>query len=169
MTTSVSAVLGGVSALQLSKTRDAKTKCSTVVVGVSGFARSITSCSSPNHPRLSVCQTASSFSMCRLKDFHKLAIPSKRHYFVLTPCCCSASTEINPEESSIDIQLPRRRLLVQFTCGACGERTERLINRLAYERGTVFVQCAGCLQHHKLVDNLGLVVEYDFRNDNDED
>lgn len=26
-----------------------------------------------------------------------------------------------------------------------------------------FHQCAGCLQHHKLVDNLGLVVEYDLR------
>lgn len=52
---------------------------------------------------------------------------------------------------------------MQFTCDACGERTERLINRLAFERGTVFVQCAGCLQHHKLVDNLGLVVEYDLR------
>lgn len=58
---------------------------------------------------------------------------------------------------------------MQFTCDACGERTKRLINRLAYERGTVFVQCAGCLQHHKLVDNLGLIVEYDFRNDTDED
>ncbi|CBI27106.3 hypothetical protein VitviT2T_000208 [Vitis vinifera] len=66
-------------------------------------------------------------------------------------------------EASIDIKLPRRSLIVQFTCDACGERTERLINRLAFERGTVFVQCAGCLQHHKLVDNLGLVVEYDLR------
>ncbi|XP_021910315.1 uncharacterized protein LOC110824088 isoform X2 [Carica papaya] len=26
--------------------------------------------------------------------------------------------------------------------------------------------CAGCLQHHKLVDNLGLVVEYDLRETN---
>ncbi|XP_019072096.1 uncharacterized protein LOC100250970 isoform X2 [Vitis vinifera] len=43
-------------------------------------------------------------------------------------------------EASIDIKLPRRSLIVQFTCDACGERTERLINRLAFERGTVFVQ-----------------------------
>ncbi|XP_010262339.1 PREDICTED: uncharacterized protein LOC104600883 [Nelumbo nucifera] len=68
-------------------------------------------------------------------------------------------------EPTIDIKLPRRSLLVQFTCNACGERSQRLVNRLAYERGTVFVQCAGCLQHHKLVDNLGLVVEYDLRED----
>ncbi|CAH2066226.1 unnamed protein product [Thlaspi arvense] len=67
------------------------------------------------------------------------------------------------EVASMDIKLPRRSLLVEFTCDSCGERTKRLINRLAYERGLVFVQCAGCLQHHKLVDNLGLIVEYDFR------
>ncbi|XP_010523289.1 PREDICTED: DNL-type zinc finger protein [Tarenaya hassleriana] len=79
----------------------------------------------------------------------------------------------NPEEesedpkegqiASTDIKLPRRSLLVQFTCNSCGERTNRLVNRLAYERGLVFVQCGGCLRHHKLVDNLGLIVEYDFR------
>lgn len=37
------------------------------------------------------------------------------------------------------------------------------MNKLAYERGLIFVQCAGCLRHHKLVDNLGLVVDYDLR------
>ena len=31
------------------------------------------------------------------------------------------------------------------------------------------VQCSGCRQHHKLVDNLGLVVEYDFREEMDSD
>jgi hypothetical protein len=44
------------------------------------------------------------------------------------------------QEAAIDIKLPRRSLLVQFTCNACGERTKRLINRVAYERGTVFLQ-----------------------------
>ncbi|KAJ8445393.1 hypothetical protein Cgig2_010751 [Carnegiea gigantea] len=105
-------------------------------------------------PRLRISQKASTFS--------------KHRHFV--PFCCSSNPGVNPgttdessKESTIDLQLPRRSLLVQFTCDACGERTKRLINRLAYERGTVFVQCSGCLQHHKLVDNLGLVVEYDFR------
>ncbi|KAJ7943235.1 DNL-type zinc finger protein [Quillaja saponaria] len=71
----------------------------------------------------------------------------------------------NPDTvvATINLRLPRRSLLVQFTCNGCGERTERLVNRLAYERGVIFVQCAGCLQHHKLVDNLGLVTEYNFR------
>ncbi|KAI9170110.1 hypothetical protein LWI28_022766 [Acer negundo] len=67
------------------------------------------------------------------------------------------------KEATFELKLPRRSLLVQFTCNDCGERTQRLINRLAYERGLVYVQCAGCLKHHKLVDNLGLVVEYDLR------
>eukprot|EP00262_Sarcandra_glabra_P018097 TRINITY_DN6408_c0_g1_i1.p1 TRINITY_DN6408_c0_g1~~TRINITY_DN6408_c0_g1_i1.p1 ORF type:complete len:177 (+),score=14.15 TRINITY_DN6408_c0_g1_i1:98-628(+) len=68
-------------------------------------------------------------------------------------------------EATFDIKLPRRSLSVQFTCNGCGERTQRIINRIAYERGTVYVQCAGCLRNHKLVDNLGIVVEYDLRKD----
>ncbi|KAL8161360.1 hypothetical protein V2J09_012849 [Rumex salicifolius] len=108
--------------------------------------------------------------------------PLSNQCFHRTPprvwCLYGGDSELNPEakpsessesdsssEFSIDLKLPRRRLLVQFTCNACGDRTKRLINRLAYERGTVFVQCAGCLQHHKLVDNLGLVVEYDLRDE----
>ncbi|KAL0805277.1 hypothetical protein Bca101_097768 [Brassica carinata] len=61
------------------------------------------------------------------------------------------------EIASLDIKLPRRRSLqVEFSCNSCRERrTKRLINRLAYERGLVFVQCGGCLKHHKLVENLG--------------
>lgn len=88
------------------------------------------------------------------------------------------SSEAQPESEpnvsytgvNINLKLPRRSLLVQFTCNVCGERTKRLVNRLAYERGLIYVQCAGCLRHHKLVDNLGLVVEYDLREEiNDSD
>ncbi|GMN38853.1 hypothetical protein TIFTF001_008080 [Ficus carica] len=43
-------------------------------------------------------------------------------------------------DATIDIKLPRRSLLVQFTCDLCGERTQRLVNRLAYERGLIYVQ-----------------------------
>ncbi|KAI3984964.1 hypothetical protein MKX01_004732 [Papaver californicum] len=68
-----------------------------------------------------------------------------------------------PVDASIDLKLPRRSLSVQFTCSQCGEKTKRLVNRLAYERGAVFVQCGVCLKHHKLVDNLGLIVEYSER------
>ncbi|XP_073284475.1 uncharacterized protein [Primulina huaijiensis] len=44
------------------------------------------------------------------------------------------------EEASINLNLPRRSLLVTFSCNACGARSQRLINRLAYERGLVYVQ-----------------------------
>ncbi|CAL0318131.1 unnamed protein product [Lupinus luteus] len=76
------------------------------------------------------------------------------HDYGITPEPESDNSKV---EATIDLRLPRRRLLVEFTCDSCGERTKRLVNRVAYERGSVFVQ------HHKLVDNLGLVVEYDFR------
>ncbi|KAK3020783.1 hypothetical protein RJ639_045855 [Escallonia herrerae] len=80
-------------------------------------------------------------------------------------CLAKSFCDVHLQEAAIDLKLPRRSLLVQFTCNACGERSQKLINRLAYERGTVFVQCSGCFKHHQLVDNLGLVVEYDFRED----
>ncbi|KAK4423625.1 hypothetical protein Salat_1945400 [Sesamum alatum] len=73
------------------------------------------------------------------------------------------------QEPAIDLKLPRRSLLVTFTCGACGVRSQRLINRLAYERGLVYVQCSGCSKYHKLVDNLGLVIEYNFQEEIDLD
>ncbi|KAK1299219.1 hypothetical protein QJS10_CPB14g00167 [Acorus calamus] len=81
----------------------------------------------------------------------------------------SDDSESSPlKKATFDLKLPRRSLIVQFTCNSCGERTQRTVNRVAYERGTVFVQCAGCLQHHKLIDNLGLVVEYDLRDNVDD-
>ncbi|XP_037484529.1 uncharacterized protein LOC119363279 [Triticum dicoccoides] len=87
---------------------------------------------------------------------------------------CACSGEVGPDNASaaspagasFDIKLPRRSLLVKFTCTKCDARTERLINRVAYERGTVFLQCAGCQVYHKFVDNLGLIVEYDLREEN---
>ncbi|KAM3400287.1 hypothetical protein ACQJBY_005276 [Aegilops geniculata] len=86
-------------------------------------------------------------------------------------CACSGevgpdASAASPAEASFDIKLARRSLLVQFTCTKCDARTERLINRVAYERGTVFLQCAGCQVYHKFVDNLGLIVEYDLREEN---
>ncbi|GJP32848.1 hypothetical protein CLOM_g17443 [Closterium sp. NIES-68] len=61
----------------------------------------------------------------------------------------------------------RRSVQVTFTCGVCGARTSRLVNPLALKKGTVFVQCGGCEKFHRLVDNLGLIVEYDFRNESE--
>ncbi|MCO5587025.1 hypothetical protein L7F22_040970 [Adiantum nelumboides] len=80
-----------------------------------------------------------------------------------SPEADSSSLPSEEHEPNIDLNLPRRRLQVSFTCDACGERSQRIINPHAYARGTVFVQCAGCEAYHKLVDNLGLIEEYDFR------
>ncbi|XP_037451127.1 uncharacterized protein C24H6.02c-like [Triticum dicoccoides] len=101
-------------------------------------------------------------------------VPSLRaSYRRRQPYVRACSSEVDPDasaaspaEASFDIKLPRRSLLVQFTCTKCDARTERLINRVAYERGTVFLQCAGCQVYHKFVDNLGLIVEYDLREEN---
>ncbi|CAA0833032.1 Zim17-type zinc finger protein [Striga hermonthica] len=88
----------------------------------------------------------------------------------------SCVSEGSPEEfgesqkaAAIDLKLPRRSLLVTFTCDACSARSQRLINRLAYERGLVYVQCSGCSRYHKLVDNLGLVAEYKLHDEIDQD
>ena len=51
---------------------------------------------------------------------------------------CLANVRL--QDAAFDIKLPRRSLLVKFTCNLCGSRSEKLVNRLAYERGTVFVQ-----------------------------
>ncbi|XP_054791778.1 uncharacterized protein LOC129311059 isoform X2 [Prosopis cineraria] len=49
-------------------------------------------------------------------------------------------SDISEVGATIDLKLPRRSMLVEFTCNLCGERTRRLVNRLAYERGVIFVQ-----------------------------
>ena len=44
------------------------------------------------------------------------------------------------QEADHGVRSPRRNLLVQFTCDSCGVRTQRIINRVAFDRGTVFLQ-----------------------------
>ncbi|KAL4436351.1 hypothetical protein ABPG77_009913 [Micractinium sp. CCAP 211/92] len=59
----------------------------------------------------------------------------------------------------IDLQLPRRSLLVQFTCNVCGGRSERLCNPIAWQKGLVIAQCQHCPSWHKLADAANLVEE----------
>ncbi|CAI9096331.1 OLC1v1032441C4 [Oldenlandia corymbosa var. corymbosa] len=88
----------------------------------------------------------------RLRLYHR-RLPSKRFHGVpIFSCLVGESSGIGPgsgessipsdssEKAEIDLKLPRRSLLVTFTCNACGERSAKLVNRVAYERGTVFVQ-----------------------------
>eukprot|EP00252_Welwitschia_mirabilis_P016616 TRINITY_DN366_c0_g1_i2.p1 TRINITY_DN366_c0_g1~~TRINITY_DN366_c0_g1_i2.p1 ORF type:complete len:161 (+),score=9.01 TRINITY_DN366_c0_g1_i2:167-649(+) len=99
------------------------------------------------------------------RNSRKLGFVSRRRGNSVGVRCTSDIS--STEDDGVEISRPRRSLLVLFNCDACGTRTRRVVNRLAYERGTVFVQCAGCESYHKLVDNLGLITEYDFRNDLD--
>lgn len=41
----------------------------------------------------------------------------------------------------------------------------RSVNPLAWHSGTVFLQCAGCSVHHKMVDNLNLTTEFESGTD----
>ncbi|XP_021592415.1 uncharacterized protein LOC110600035 isoform X2 [Manihot esculenta] len=78
----------------------------------------------------------------------KISRTKGAYRLVEVACLVDDNSETYPEAepsysntgANIDIKLPRRSLLVQFSCNQCGERTERLINRLAYERGLVYVQ-----------------------------
>ncbi|CAI8595657.1 unnamed protein product [Vicia faba] len=96
-------------------------------------------------------------------------LPSRLHGLLGDDDSVTQESHNSEPDATIQLNLPRRSLLVQFTCDLCGERTKRLVNRLAYERGAIFVQCAGCQRHHKLVDNLGLITEYDFREEKNRD
>uniref|UniRef100_A0A0E0C4F4 DNL-type domain-containing protein n=1 Tax=Oryza meridionalis TaxID=40149 RepID=A0A0E0C4F4_9ORYZ len=109
-------------------------------------------------PPSRVSFASSSSSRRRTAEFPGLRVSCRRRILAVSACSGEADSDAaaSPAESTFDLNLPRRSLLVQFTCNACGERTKRLINRVAYERGTIFLQCAGCQVYHKFVDNLGL-------------
>jgi len=71
----------------------------------------------------------------------------------------------------IDLELPRRSMLVTFTCNLCNGRTERLVNPIAWDKGLVIAQCGQCKAWHKLADAANLVQEIrysDFENSDDE-
>ncbi|WZZ51486.1 hypothetical protein YC2023_051593 [Brassica napus] len=85
------------------------------------------------------------------------------------------SSEVNSmsrQVASVDIKLPRRSLQVEFSCNSCRERrTKRLINRLAYERGLVFVQVQNVVDVLSIISWLRIlvIVEYDFRKETSKD
>ena len=69
------------------------------------------------------------------------------------------------KEAKIDLELPRRSMLVSFTCNRCGGQTERLVNPLAWEKGLVIVQCSQCKAWHKIADAAKLIDEIRFDRD----
>lgn len=85
-----------------------------------------------------------------------------------------ASGEQDTTTGSVSIDLKslqgasRRSMLVGFTCDACGGRTERLVNPLAWAKGMVIVQCEHCNAWHKIADANNMVEEYRFDCSDDE-
>ncbi|KAL4855548.1 Mitochondrial protein import protein ZIM17 [Chlorella vulgaris] len=71
----------------------------------------------------------------------------------------SCSSDSESSTVKIDLQLPRRSMLVQFTCDKCTGRSERLVNPLAWNKGMVIAQCQHCEAWHMLSDAAGLVEE----------
>ncbi|KAL0372563.1 UNVERIFIED_CONTAM: hypothetical protein Scaly_0937900 [Sesamum calycinum] len=130
--------------------------------------------------RANLVSSSKAFTLPRLRISHRRNKALEQCYRVPRVSCLLEDSYEEYQETeqsvskefptaAIDLKLPRRSLLVTFTCGACGVRSQRLINRLAYERGLVYVQCSGCSKYHKLVDNLGLVIEYNFQEEIDLD
>lgn len=80
--------------------------------------------------------------------------------------------EVENKKVSIDLNAlegaSRRSMLVGFTCDACGGRTERLVNPLAWAKGMVIVQCEHCKAWHKIADANNMVEEYRFDCSDDE-
>lgn len=70
---------------------------------------------------------------------------------------CSAVPLLSGAEGTPHSQSPRRTLLVEFTCRACGARTARLVNPQAYTSGTCIVQCQACKKHHIIADHLDYI------------
>ncbi|XP_020600391.1 uncharacterized protein LOC110039604 isoform X2 [Phalaenopsis equestris] len=92
---------------------------------------------------------SSSLSFSNLKSLVSLQISFR--LIKRGVCACSSDNGFNgnsapigepssSKEASFNMNFPRRNMIVQFTCNSCGERTQRRINRAAYERGTVFIQ-----------------------------
>ena len=51
------------------------------------------------------------------------------------------------------------RNFAKFVCCLPGDRTERLVNPHAWDKGLVYLQCKGCEVWHKFKDNANLVEE----------
>lgn len=80
--------------------------------------------------------------------------PSLRAY-------CYSNCKISTESESIKKTLASmkqddrmNRMLIGFTCKPCDQRSHHLMSKLAYEQGTVLIECPGCKSRHLIADHL---------------
>lgn len=91
--------------------------------------------------------------------WHQSQVGRAQHRLFVGALASSSDRDELKENIKIDLNLPRRSMLVTFTCDRCGTRTERLVNPVAWKQGMVICQCMGCQIWHKLQDAGNLVEE----------
>ena len=90
--------------------------------------------------------------------------PAGGRYGSWRACAQDDASEENSRRFVVG-RIAKRTLLVSFKCNVCEERTERLVNPLAWNKGTVFVQCKNCEIWHRIKDNLNLIDEIRYKDE----
>ncbi|GAX74507.1 hypothetical protein CEUSTIGMA_g1956.t1 [Chlamydomonas eustigma] len=90
-------------------------------------------------------------------------VPCSAAVHVPQPCGPQAMNQVL-EGDGVDVFVsestsPRRTKLIGFTCLCCNARSYRPVNPMAFEEGTLVVQCGKCEVWHKIKDHLGLFHE----------
>lgn len=78
--------------------------------------------------------------------------------FSISKKICNLAEELDKgEELKQPIgKIEVKKLQLSFTCKKCNTRNHnRMISKLAYEKGVVIVRCDGCKNNHLIADNLG--------------
>lgn len=54
------------------------------------------------------------------------------------------------------------QMMIAFTCKKCDNRSSHTFSKQAYTKGTVAIQCPGCLNRHLIADNLKIFDDKNF-------